>query len=100
MKLSINTIYDLYGHSQAQDPLPLWVMKFTIPSHHYNILNLFDLCPREEDFERNNVFSLHGPRISTRTPGVMKLTILIDLTSVITTVYSLCLIYAQEREEF
>ena len=58
---------------------------------------------KEEDFKRNNAFSLYdlyGQTLAQEPlPRVMKLIILVDPSLVIITIYLVCLIYACEREE-
>ena len=51
---------------------------------------------REEEFKKNNAFSLYNlyghVLAQTPAPGVMKSTILVDLSVVIITIYLVCLI--------
>ena len=61
---------------------------------------LLDAQDKKEDFQRNNAFSLYDhiwphPFTVTLAPGVMKFTILVE-ASLIITLHSLCLLDAQE----
>ena len=71
--------------------------------HHYFILNfLIYAWEREQDFERNNAFSiieLYDLNTGTYTQTVMNFTILIDPSLVISTMHFICLNHAPEQEK-
>ena len=59
------SLYDLYGHTLAQDPCPdgheIYNLVRPLLGHHYYILSLSDLCMggKKKIFKRHNAFSLY-----------------------------------------
>ena len=67
--------------------------------HHYYIFSLSDLCPGVEKKISKEImhFSGHVLHVALESlPGIMKMTILVDPSLVIITIYLVCLIYVQE----
>ena len=99
--------YDLYGRTEVQKALPRGheIYNFGRPFlvHHYIILSLLDLCLGEgKKIFKEIIFTIYKlvwphPRARTPAQGVIKFTILVDPSLVISTLYLVCLIFAWEK---
>ena len=75
----------------------IYIFDRPLLGHHYDKLGLFDLCQGVKKKIFTEIMHVHYMTyLATRTPalGVMKFTILIDLSLFIITIYFVCLINA------
>ena len=103
--------------SQHENPLPWWVMKFTLfqsfACNNYYAFSLSEQCPRKKKKILQEILHFYHmtykctlkhvhvrPRTSTRTPspGVIKFTFF-NTSLVIITLYIVCLKYAPKKRE-
>ena len=100
-------LYDLYGHSLAQEPLPWgsWNVGRTSLSLHFFILNLPNLCSEVEKKTLKEIMHFHyvttwqHTSIRTSAPGVMKFTTLVDYSVIIIPIYSAVLSMPRSRKK-